>query len=246
MSRLQLQPQFDRLDEWVFFAQALGLSFEVLPLFSGHEDGYRQLARTGLVTSLHGAFIGNDPASGDTQIRAISRAKCEESCLLAHNLGADAVVFHSSCFPFLRGTYLEQWANICGAYYSALAEKYRLSLLIENAADVDPTPLSELMKHCSLQVGVCLDIGHANYSRCAPELWFDALGSNIRCLHLSDNYGSFDDHLPLGKGTVDWKKIDFLVRQVGTVDRMTLEVGNLDGVETSIAFLRQNHLFGME
>lgn len=246
MSRIQLQPHLDRPDEWVAFAQAQGLSFEPLLLLPLSEDGYQRLAQTGLVTSLHGAFIGNDPASGDAQIRAISRTRCEESCLLAHKLGADTVVFHSSCFPFLRGAYLEQWANICGEYYSALAEKYRLSLLIENAADVDPTPLSELMQHCSSQVAVCLDVGHANYSRLAPEHWFEALGDNIRCLHLSDNYGSFDDHLPLGEGTVDWKKVDFLVRQIGTVERMTLEVGNLDGVKTSITFLRQNHLFGME
>ena len=246
MSRIQLQPQLHDLKNWAALAFEQGLFFEPLAAFPFSDEECGQLAQTGLVSALHGAFIDVNPASGDAELRALSQKRCEDSCRLAKRLGADAVVFHSSCFPFLRGSYLAQWADCCGAYYSALAERWQLSVLIENAADVDPEPLAALMAHCSPQVGVCLDIGHANYSRCTPEVWFDALGSNIRHLHLSDNLGSFDDHLPLGRGTVDWKKIDALFRRAGTVERLTLEVGDTDGVRASLDYLRQNHLFGLE
>ncbi|MBR6738215.1 MAG: hypothetical protein IKL99_00935, partial [Oscillospiraceae bacterium] len=62
-------------------------------------------------------------------------------------------------------------------------------------------------------------------------------------LHLSDNMGLFDEHLPLGKGSVDWKKVDGLWRALGRDVLLTLEVGGYDGVETSLAYLKENGLF---
>lgn len=251
MITLQIQPQFSALEQWKTLAVQQGFSFELLELSlpgaskdASVIDAYRQ---TGLVRSLHGAFIDVNPASSEPAIRSLSRQLCEESCALAANLGASKVVFHCSCFPFLRGGYLAQWADSCADFYRELTERYPLTVLIENSMDVDPEPLKALMKAAgSPNVGVCLDIGHANYSRTPIEQWFEALQGHIRYLHLSDNFGSFDDHLPLGTGTVDWNAVDLLVRQAGAVDNITLEVGSLDAVKTSADYLRKHHLFGME
>ena len=157
------------------------------------------------------------------------------------------MVVHSSCFPFLRGAYLEGWAALSAVLYETLVDEYDLDIFVENSQDVDPIPLMTLMEIVkSDRIKVCLDIGHANYSNTSLAKWFDDLGDNIRYIHLSDNYGISDDHLTLGKGNVDWGEADRLYRSLGRKIPLTLEVGNLESVKKSIEYLRQNGYFGIE
>jgi sugar phosphate isomerase/epimerase len=120
-------------------------------------------------------------------------------------------------------------------------------ICVENSQDVDPTPLHDLMERVGDgRVCVCLDIGHANYSDAPMTRWFDRLGGKIAYLHLSDNMGKFDDHLPLGDGIVNWKLTDALWRQLNREMPITLEVGGTKGVERSLAYLKGNGFFGVE
>lgn len=251
---LRIQPQFSHYAQWARLAQRESLFYEALelsmaPMLDGNaaaacREWYKS---SGRVNAIHGAFIDVNPASGDPAFRELSRRRCRESCTLAVELGAEQVVFHSSAFPFLRGGYLENWADICAAFYMELAEEYRgLTLCIENSQDLDPEPLEALMKRTGDGVRVCLDIGHAHYSGTPLEAWFDVLGPSIACLHLSDNMGRFDDHLPIGDGGIDWAMADRLYQGLGKELPMTLEVGGLQGVDKSLAFLRRNGYFALE
>ena len=253
---IRIQPQCAEREKWESLAQREALAYEALelsmpPMLDCAGDAleecrnwYRNSGRT---RALHGAFIDVNPASGDPAFRELSRRRCRESCALAVALGAEQVVFHSSAFPFLRGGYLGNWADLCAAFYMELAEEYRgLTLCIENSQDLDPEPLEALMKRTGDGVRVCLDIGHAHYSGTPLETWFDVLGPSIDRLHLSDNRGRFDDHLPLGDGGIDWAMADRLYQGLGKELPMTLEVGGLQGVEKSLAFLRRNGYFGLE
>ena len=252
---LQLQPQSADLEQWTKLAQGEGAVFEVMDPFClsaiGNFEKYREVAqryrKTNIAASIHGAFIDVNPASGDPAIRELSRQRCRESCEIALELGADNVVFHSSAFPFLRGAYLENWVAGCAAFYEELLAHYPVRLYIENAQDLDPTPLRKLMeKMPSDRIGVCLDIGHANYSRTPVAQWFNQLGEWIRYLHLSDNLGEFDDHLTLGQGCVDWELVNQLWKTLGKDIPVTLETGTLEDTRKSIAFLRNHQYFGLE
>lgn len=252
---IQLQPLSTELEQWIKLAQKEDAGFEVMdPFFLsglGNFGKYQYIAhhyhKTGMVGSVHGAFIDVNPASGDPAIRELSRQRCRESCEIALALGAENVVFHSSAFPFLRGAYLENWVACCADFYEALAAEYPVRLYFENAQDLDPTPLRRLMdKLSSDRMGVCLDIGHANYSRTPVGQWFDQLGEWIRYLHLSDNLGEFDDHLPLGQGNVNWELVNRSWEALGNDIPVTLETGTLEATKESIAFLRNHQYFGLE
>ena len=78
------------------------------------------------------------------------------------------------------------------------------------------------------------------------EAWFAALGEGIEEIHLSDNNGRYDDHLPLGVGTVDWEKADQLYRRLVRKIPLTFEVGGIEGVQSSLRFLKRNGLFYQE
>ncbi|HAV42998.1 TPA: hypothetical protein DCX15_03160 [bacterium] len=77
-------------------------------------------------------------------------------------------------------------------------------------------------------VKILLDIGHLFINHTEDYLthlllFLSDLGTEIAHLHLSDNRGTGDDHLPLGCGLIDWKKTLETVKRYynGTI---TLEV----------------------
>lgn len=251
---LQLQPTYAKRAEWQTLAAQNGAAFEVLELsmpaamaapqdYAAQYGWYRACGR---VAALHGAFVDLNPASNDEEIAAVSRRRCRQSCALARELGARYVVFHAGAFPYLRAdAYLTPWAARTAAFYRELAAEFDLTVCVENAQDIAPLALERLMLAAQdPRVRVCLDLGHANYTATPLTAWFDALGPYIGYLHLSDNGGVYDDHRPLGQGTVDWPLADALWRGLRRDIPLTLEVGGPQGAAQSLEFLRRNHYFG--
>ena len=247
---MQIQPSFLNIDRYAPLYEKEGLFFEVLELsyfFWDEEDFneavkfYRQSNR---VKSLHGCFIDINPASSDPSIRDYSKKACERSCEIAKRVGAENIVFHSSCYPNLRGVYLEKWAEVSGEFYGKLADRYGLNVFIENCADVDPTPIKTLIDKAGHdKVRACLDTGHAFLTRTPINIWFEELFDYIGYIHLSDNMGLFDDHLPLGEGRIDLKLVDDYCRKLPGKIPCTLEVGGIDEIEKSIDFIKKTGMF---
>ena len=50
------------------------------------------------------------------------------------------------------------------------------------------------------------------------------LGGHIKHVHVSDNRGTNDDHLPLGVGNIDWKEAISALKSTGYDGTITLEV----------------------
>jgi len=49
-------------------------------------------------------------------------------------------------------------------------------------------------------------------------------GPRLRTLHLHDNYGEVDDHLPPGRGTIDWADLFAALAEVGYARPLQLEL----------------------
>lgn len=243
----QIQPRYEQLEDYVNFAKQHDMGFEVLELSMNREIDFshvQALAKTALVYSFHGVFIDVNPVSNNPVIRAASRKQIQESCELAKILGAHNIVLHCSCFPFLRDSYMEIWAAESAKYYDELQKRTDLDIFIENSMDVDPDPLKALMDRCdNPKVNVCLDIGHANYSRVGLDMWFDQLGSRIGYIHLSDNAGFFDRHNALGSGSVNWELADSLFRRLEKDIPVTIEVNTLEQAQQSLDFLTRSGYF---
>lgn len=245
---LQVQPVFKNKGEFEELAKDYNVGFEALELSFANitkekRDWYESC---GLVTSYHGAFMNVNPGCGDDRIRDLSRLECKESIENAIKCGAKNVVFHSTCEAFIRGGYMEYWSSLCADFYNSLANEYKINIYIENSMDVDPEPIKLLIsKTNNSLVKACLDVGHVNYSRTPIEKWVDVLGDSIGYLHLSDNKGLFDDHMQLGTGNIDWGKTSKLLSYLGKDIPMTLEVGDIEQIKSSIDFIKGNHYFGL-
>lgn len=72
-----------------------------------------------------------------------------------------------------------------------------------------------------------LDVGHANIHdpRGKRTLAFiERLGDRIGHLHISDNMGKRDDHIPVGHGTAKFEKIVRALKNAGYRDTATFEI----------------------
>lgn len=67
----------------------------------------------------------------------------------------------------------------------------------------DPDELCDITD--ALGINVCWDFGHANVSGVKQSEGLSYVGSRLKVLHINDNKGYGDDHLPPFIGTVDWK-----------------------------------------
>ncbi len=110
------------------------------------------------------------------------------------------------------------------------AQQRGLRLMVENlgrsfshAADFEP------LLAASPALGFHLDVGHANLARArdepnrAAEL-VAAFGDRLAHVHVHDNNGLDDLHLPLGAGTVPWPEIVATLKRAGYDGTVTLEV----------------------
>lgn len=55
-------------------------------------------------------------------------------------------------------------------------------------------------------VGACLDTGHAHLAGELPSV-IHKLSGHLKMLHVNDNRGDWDAHLPPGEGSIDWPSV---------------------------------------
>jgi sugar phosphate isomerase/epimerase len=80
------------------------------------------------------------------------------------------------------------------------------------------------------ELRLTLDIGHANLGAGKNRSFefIQLYGHRIGHVHANDNFGKDDNHLPIGAGIIDFKKILKDLNQAGYDETMTLEVFSRD------------------
>ena len=107
----------------------------------------------------------------------------------------------------------------------AMAASHGLKVVFENYK----APFDRVSTFKTLLAGVPglklhLDFGHTNFGLDNHEVFCRELGEHIQHVHFSDNRSRSDDHMPLGVGTVDWKKAVKALKATGYDSTITLEV----------------------
>ena len=109
---------------------------------------------------------------------------------------------------------------------SLFARKQGLKLLLENITQGAITSVNDvriILKEIP-SMGLLLDVNHANIvSKRTVYDFFEQCGPKIEHLHLSDNNGK-DEHLPIGQGTINWKRVLLAVKNLKQCKTITLEI----------------------
>jgi sugar phosphate isomerase/epimerase len=73
-------------------------------------------------------------------------------------------------------------------------------------------------------IGLCVDTGHAALGDLGAAQAVRLAGAALLTLHLQDNRGQVDDHLPPGSGIIDWPAVAAALREVGYRRTLQLEL----------------------
>lgn len=153
---------------------------------------------------LHAPFAELSPCAIDPLVRQVARRRLLQTAQLCIRYGISRMVVHSGFIPhiYFPEWFVEQSALFFRDLLAQLPASFQL--LIENVLDPDPHPLLEMVDAIGdPRVGLCLDVGHAHASSSVPvEDWLDALAPRLWHLHIHDNDGTFDAHLPPGQGSI--------------------------------------------
>jgi sugar phosphate isomerase/epimerase len=101
------------------------------------------------------------------------------------------------------------------------------------ALEVIPNPLSSPVALTSLieddvdglDVGVCLDYGHAHLMGDLAEA-IETLSGHLWTTHVHDNFGKKDEHLVPFAGSIDWDAAMMETQKIGYDGTLMLEVGD--------------------
>jgi sugar phosphate isomerase/epimerase len=171
-----------------------------------------ELAARGIFVTAHAPIFDLNPGSLDTIIRKHTRRCWERAVGVAGALGAKQLNIHTGFLPLLPTTAfpgwlalsLDTWERIVG-----LAADAGMTLLLENMFESSPQPLLDLREQLDgKHVGFTLDVAHAYiYGQVNPESWWREMSEAIREVHLHDTDTFSDDHLPIGEGALEWRRV---------------------------------------
>jgi sugar phosphate isomerase/epimerase len=88
-----------------------------------------------------------------------------------------------------------------------------------------------------------LDLGHCNLCGRRPVEMIRRFGGRIHHIHLHDNDGRSDLHLPPGAGNINWRAVVRALKEVGYDGTITLEVFSRDRDYTLLAKQRIEELW---
>ncbi len=229
----------ERLEESIDFVSREGLSPEVrmaeteyLMKLTDADTGRiaRFLRERNFRIFSHAPFFGLDVASIDMGISRYSIACLEKAVDVTAAIGGNLMVMHTGYLPQYSRVGRRYWFRNWSGRMPRLVEKARsrgVTIALENTWDDRPEVLLHLRELLPERNNVkfCLDTGHLNvYSQLPLRRWWRSLGDDIAAVHLHDNDGLSDDHLPPGGGTVDFEALVELVLEMRAMPLLDLEV----------------------
>lgn len=186
------------------------------------------LQQRGCRLTLHGPFWDLCPGSSDAFIRQVSRLRLHQFFDLVAVFNPVQMVCHTGFDSRHHSSDFREWLERALAVWEPLvarAEQLETRFLLENVWESGPSLHRAIFDSLpSPYFGFCLDVGHQHTFSDTPMIrWLEILGDRLQELHVHDNDGAADAHLPVGAGTVDFPGLFALLRAKRPRPLLTLE-----------------------
>ncbi len=201
---------------------------------------------------IHGPFYGIDIGCKDRAIQQVVQQRLLQGLEFAQIVGASHMVVHSPFMAFgspfsaiqpktLTSTI--QIANRIMAPVVAKAAQISCMLVIETIQDQHPQHLRSLITSFdSPWVRHSIDVGHVRITmtRHGANIaeWIRQNGDLLEHIHLQDNDGSYDAHLSLGSGDINFTSIFTAIQELAHRPRLILELNNHHDIPQSWHYLK--------
>jgi len=166
----------------------------------------------GLKVTFHAPFMDLRPGALDDKIRQTSLDRIKQLFDLTPYFQPLRIVCHPSfddryyvdCDDLWLESSIKTWKELI-----ALVENTKTIIALENVYEKNPHILRRLFDALSSDsICFCLDTGHFNVFSYTPlNIWLQELGKYLGQLHLHDNHGLTDEHLPVGSGSFPFDEL---------------------------------------
>lgn len=214
-------------------------------VFAAYRENIKRIkAELQVGFTLHAPITDINLGSVNRRIREASIADVKDALEFAREIGASAVALHAS--PGILAMPGGKWSQEvqAPAIQGELARQEELMVrAVKELADLAPDVLiclenlvyphelyrspEELRgligKVNRSNVRLTLDVGHAVVSGHNPLDFINQLYEHLYHVHLHDNHGFVDEHLPLGQGVIDYVGIIQSLKQRGYQGAVTFE-----------------------
>ncbi len=166
----------------------------------------------GVELTLHLPALDFNTGSLNAGIYKLTREENIIALNFAAEVGVKLSVFHPAfapiCFQPVLEVVEERMEKLLGDLL-IIANSLDITIAVENLGIEDtwmvnkPDKMLKLMNTFNSELKVTLDFGHAHIAKLTQE-FIDTLKPYIKHLHLHDNYGFADEHLPVGTGSLPY------------------------------------------
>lgn len=210
--------------------------------------GLRQLRKLvdsyGLDVSVHGPIWDMNPASYYGEVRELAFKHVKRAIDTCSSLGGEIVVMHPGRCPTPQlGKLLSaaksrfiKFTSECLEY----SKKREVKLTLENFSMSNEHPYSYLRQMVPLArkldgLGITFDVGHAFIGKRRDKISnpeqeiaeeIRLVGKHLTHLHIHDNHGEWDEHLPPGEGEMDFGPIIKALKHIEYDERVIAELHN--------------------
>ncbi len=234
-----------RVLEWGLSLE-VGLDHQALDLYRIRDFRHAAslLKRQKIKCTVHAPFCDISPGAFDGLVRRASIKRLQEALRVARYFEPEVVVFHSGYHPGYHRERKEAWLDLVKAGIAevlALAEKWGLCLALENVFESAAALLTNIVEEINSPfLGYCFDAGHAfAFAKSSWRPWLEAFEERLLELHVHDNEGHWDDHLPPGRGKIPFEEIFKFLVEKGRRPVVTFEAHREEDVLPGYLYLKE-------
>ncbi len=188
----------------------------------------KKLKSWGRRVTFHAPFMDINIGAVDPLVRDVTLKRILGVTPFVEIFDPEVVVIHGGYDPVRYDFDPSVWLDAAKRSVESILKGFdgKVVVAVENVFDRDPHPLWSLFDYFrDEKIGFCFDPGHAFFLGNVPmTYWLDVLGEFLVEVHLHDNHGLSDEHLPLGKGSIDYPTIFRRLRSLKREIVYTLEV----------------------
>ncbi|KPK00649.1 MAG: hypothetical protein AMJ60_00480 [Desulfobacterales bacterium SG8_35] len=228
----------------------IGLDGDALYTFSRQDfqDRSRYLHDNGLSCTLHAPFHDMLPGARDKYVLQAARDKLRRCFDLIEIFKPRSVVCHLGYLDCVHSYDEEQWLATSLETWRELldvAEHSATPIMFENTYEIGPRVHKTILEALDSPFArFCLDVGHLMaFAQVAWPNWLATLGQWLGQLHLHDNRGFRDEHLPVGKGNFDFPGLFSSLKSRNIQPLVTLEPRSESDLFTSLNALDRFSVF---
>ncbi len=192
----------------------------------------KALMDMGIECTVHAPFMDLSPGGYDRAVKKVTLDKIKKAVEVAHLLHAKGVVCHPGYDKWRFDGNEQLWLDSSIETWNEvlLLAGRDLDIMLENIFEETPSTFLALFGYFrDKNLYFCFDTGHFNlFSKLPLEEWLVPMKRWIREMHIHDNNGRADDHLPLGAGTFPFRELKAFI-------------GHTDGIRFTSEFHSEAH-----